>query len=573
VAAPVLVLGWVLLCGALPSRATAEAKPIDCAERMARHAGAWRALPPGTATQLKRAIAGGEPELHLWEAQLVCDEIDAVICTRPEGQGSCAHLMLSDPDRGCRGTVAGPYCAVWEEQMAPQELREPILKRLDDRAPRDVWRPVERSASSVDVPGGPTAQEVAAWPMILSLLCLLLLLGLGVLLGRLTEPSLGLRASLPLAMGLLVAWLAPTISTWDLLGAAGLVSGSAWLSGRPDGLSNGTWAKVVGVLVISALILEGLVRLWLPTPPQSPPPQQARLVFSPEAREEACRALFPTDYPGVMPRSLGSDRTVLHLGDSMVYGTGVEPSDRFTSLLSRRSKDAEHLNAGFPGTGPDHHLAVLRAWLPALKPDAVVLYLYPGNDLLDLDRSYACCDHGPLQDSAFESRCETPSWAFPFRALLARSPAPYPLRASSAHLHLAAHLSAAFSRITASLEPSLGDAAGSKEVESAWSRYGGSLGAIRDVAAEHNVTLTAVLLPTRVALEPGAAPSHATGVADRMLKVARQESLQVLDARPWIAPLARDGSFAHLFGDGVTWDEHLSETGHESFATWLFERL
>ena len=257
----------------------------------------------------------------------------------------------------------------------------------------------------------------------------------------------------------------------------------------------------------------------------------------------------------------------------MVYGTGVGSDDRFTTLLSAKSPDAQHLNAGFPGTGPDHHLTVLRAWLPALKPDAVVLYLYPGNDLLDLDRPYACCDHGPLLGSHFESRCQAPSWAFPFRALLARSPAPYPLRASSAHLHLAAHLSAAFSRVTASLEPSLGDAAGTQEAESAWSRYGGSLAAIRDLTAEHKVTLTAVLLPTRVALEPGAAPSHATGVADRMLTVARQESLQVLDARPWIAPLAQDGSYAHLFGDGVTWDEHLSEAGHESFATWLFERL
>ena len=58
-----------------------------------------------------------------------------------------------------------------------------------------------------------------------------------------------------------------------------------------------------------------------------------------------------------------------------------------------------------------------------------------------------------------------------------------------------------------------------------------------------------------------------------MLKIAQQESLQVLDARPWIAPLAQDGSYAHLFGDGVTWDEHLSQAGHRSLADWLFERL
>ncbi len=543
---------------------------------MAHHVGAWRALPPGTASELKRAIMGGEPELHLWEAQLVCDEIDAVICTREEGQGSCAHLMLSDPDRGCEGSRAGPYCAVWEDQRAPEELRGPILKRLDERAERDVWRPVERSESAAQAPGARATSEAASWPMIASLVVLLLLVWLGALLGRFTQLSLGLglRVSLPLALGLLTAWLAPAISTWDLLGAASILSGAAWLSGRPQGLSRGTCVRLLAALVVSALILEVAVRLLLGSPPQSPPPQQARLVFSPEARESACMALFPADYPGIMAQSTQAhDRVVLHLGDSMVYGTGVEPADRFTSLLSRRSRDAEHLNAGFPGTGPDHHLGVLRAWLPALKPTAVVLYLYPGNDLLDLDRAYACCDHGPLLDSTFESRCETPSWSFPLTALLARSPAPYPLRAASAHLDLAAHLSAAFSRATANLEPSLGDAAGTPEAQEAWGRYAGSLGEIRDLAAKHGVTLTAVLLPTRVALEPGAAPSHAAVVGDRMLEVARQESLQVLDARPWIAPLARDGSYAHLFGDGVTWDEHLSEAGHEALAGWLFERL
>ena len=54
---------------------------------MAQHAGAWRALPPGTATRLKSAIGGGSPSF-LFEANLVCDEIDAVICTRPERRGS-----------------------------------------------------------------------------------------------------------------------------------------------------------------------------------------------------------------------------------------------------------------------------------------------------------------------------------------------------------------------------------------------------------------------------------------------------------------------------------------------------
>ncbi len=572
VAARVAVSMLALTLFAQPE-ARGETEAIDCAERMAQHAGAWRALPPGTATRLKSAISGGEPELHLFEANLVCDEIDAVICTRPEGEGSCAHLLLSDPDRGCQGPVAGPYCVAWEDSLAPAELRQPILDRLKERAPRDVWMPVERSARASSSPDQARA-DAALWPMAVSLLALLILLGLGVALGRWTGAPLAARTGVPLAAGLLLAWFAPTISTWDLLGATALVCGACWLTGRREPLTYGLWARVIGVFLVCVVLLEGAVRLLLPTPPQSPPPQQARLVFTPEARESACRALYPKAYPDALPTMNNTKgRVVVHLGDSMVFGTGVSPGARFTQLLDQKSPDAHHLNAGFPGTGPDHHLSVLRAWLPSAKPDAVILYLYPGNDLVDMDRAYACCDHGPLLGAKLETRCQDPRWSFPMGALLARSPAPYPLRAASSHLHLAAHLSATFSRLTAALEPSLGDAAGTEEAEAAWDRYTGALGAIRDLAAEHQVTLTAVLLPTRVVLEPGAAPSHAQGVGDRMLKIAQQESLQVLDARPWITPLAQDGSYAHLFGDGVTWDEHLSEAGHRSLADWLFERL
>jgi hypothetical protein len=99
------------------------------------------------------------------------------------------------------------------------------------------------------------------------------------------------------------------------------------------------------------------------------------------------------------------------------------------------------------------------------------------------------------------------------------------------------------------------------------------LGAIRDIAQSQHVNLIAVLLPTRVALEPGAAPSHAQSVSDKMAAVVKQESIQLLDARPLFADQGRDGTYAHLFGDGSKWDEHLSVAGHELLAGWLAKRL
>jgi lysophospholipase L1-like esterase len=372
----------------------------------------------------------------------------------------------------------------------------------------------------------------------------------------------------------ILALLWPDISTWDLLGAGFVLSAAAWAAGRGETWTPRTWAQVGAAAAATVLVAELGARLLLAPPAPVPPPQQARLVFSPEARETACLALFPEIYPDAQPqRPEGAKRVVLHLGDSMVLGTGVEPADRFTDRLDRANPETHHLNAGFPGTGPDHHLAVLRAWLHDLRPDAVVLYLYPGNDLVDLDRAYACCDHGPLLDDAFASSCPAPDWAFPPGALLARSPAPYLLRTAASHLAIAAHLNAAFSRVTSTLEPRLGDAAGTPEAEAAWSRYAGVLAAIRELAAQRGVTLTAVLLPTRVALEPGAAPSHAAAVSDRMARVVKQESIQLLDARPLFASQGRDGTYGHLFGDGVSWDEHLSSEGHAAVAGWLQDAL
>jgi hypothetical protein len=194
------------MVAAVPS---ARAEPVDCAARMAEHAGAWRALPPGTATQLRRAISGGEPPLYLWEGALVCDEIDAIVCTQEEGQGTCAHLLLTDPDRGCPGKIAGPYCAIWEEGKAPAELRAPILTRLDDRAPQDVWRSVEKSDTAAREENPGARAEPDLWPMVASVFALLLLIVLGLRLGALPIGPLALRVAAPMALTFACAWLWP----------------------------------------------------------------------------------------------------------------------------------------------------------------------------------------------------------------------------------------------------------------------------------------------------------------------------------------------------------------------------
>ena len=78
-------------------------------------------------------------------------------------------------------------------------------------------------------------------------------------------------------------------------------------------------------------------------------------------------------------------RRILFFGDSFVLGAGVPPEQSLPKMLERRlGGAAEVLNLGVYGYGPDQELAAfLRDGAP-LKPDLVLLGLFPGNDFEDL---------------------------------------------------------------------------------------------------------------------------------------------------------------------------------------------
>ena len=77
-------------------------------------------------------------------------------------------------------------------------------------------------------------------------------------------------------------------------------------------------------------------------------------------------------------------RRVLFLGDSMVFGTGIEPgercSDRLEALLG---PEAEVLNSGVGGWGTDQEYLYLCRQGFALQPDVVVLGMCVLNDILN----------------------------------------------------------------------------------------------------------------------------------------------------------------------------------------------
>lgn len=80
-------------------------------------------------------------------------------------------------------------------------------------------------------------------------------------------------------------------------------------------------------------------------------------------------------------------RRVVVLGDSMAWGWGIAPGERFGDLLDERlGPEVEVLNLGVPGYGTDQELWVLETVGLAYEPD-VVLLGFVLNDVIDARRT------------------------------------------------------------------------------------------------------------------------------------------------------------------------------------------
>lgn len=92
------------------------------------------------------------------------------------------------------------------------------------------------------------------------------------------------------------------------------------------------------------------------------------------------------DLPGDRPR-------MLVLGDSFVFGYGVEAEEAFPALLEsallQRGDNVEVVNAATAGYGTVNEVAWLKHYGLPLEPDFVVLGVFLGNDLRDNGRSLA----------------------------------------------------------------------------------------------------------------------------------------------------------------------------------------
>lgn len=119
---------------------------------------------------------------------------------------------------------------------------------------------------------------------------------------------------------------------------------------------------------------------------------------------------------------------VLVVGDSQVFGLGVNDEETFSAVLAKELGQSV-ANAGVPTYGPGEYTALVASLAPELKPKTVVYVLNVANDLFELERPNR--DRHVIWDgwAVRKEMAPTSVTAFPFRAwLMSQSHAVYAAR-------------------------------------------------------------------------------------------------------------------------------------------------
>ncbi len=133
-------------------------------------------------------------------------------------------------------------------------------------------------------------------------------------------------------------------------------------------------------LLVAFCIAEAMFRLFNIRP--SPPPQSAAVdYFAVDNTLNAWGLREPWDSPPEDDRRL----RIVFLGDSIVYGDGVEREEAFCFLIEGmlsplRPEGVRTINMGYWGTAPAWQLDKFLALRDLIRPDVVVHVVYP-NDL------------------------------------------------------------------------------------------------------------------------------------------------------------------------------------------------
>jgi hypothetical protein len=239
----------------------------------------------------------------------------------------------------------------------------------------------------------------------------------------------------------------------------------------------------------------------------------------PRELDGGCKARYrPAGKRAGRFRDVASTGAVVHLGDSLTFGSGVGETEAFPALLDERATGARHVNFGVWAVGTDFEYLLMEKILAEQTPAMVVLHVYAGNDISDIDRPYECCDGGPLltyETGVPRARCSTPRWGISLASRAGRSPPPFPLRVATAYSYAARHAAARFSRLVFRFDapPNFIGVEGEAS-EEGWEHFTAILARMRDELRRRGIPFVVDILPSRWALDstiPPEAPSYRSG--------------------------------------------------------------
>jgi hypothetical protein len=183
---------------------------------------------------------------------------------------------------------------------------------------------------------------------------------------------------------------------WTFVGVCvGLLAGSIWLGPRWGGrLTPRTSRRLdFGVFAACALVVlaEATLRLGavlIPVPLLETGRSTASVFATYRKKPGEMHLGFASDERGFNDRlvRVPGDRLVASIGDSFSFGLVPRPY-HYTSVAEALLDNVELYNAGVIAAGPPEYLELLERDVLPLRPDAIVLALFVGNDIDEADRS------------------------------------------------------------------------------------------------------------------------------------------------------------------------------------------
>ena len=345
------------------------------------------------------------------------------------------------------------------------------------------------------------------------------------------------------------------------------------------------WLVSLASLTAGLLLLEVAARFVLPPPPviewhelsllnhNSPRPDGLPVgagdllidcALHAEVGEETARCLRLGPPPKDRP-------WVLHLGDSMLFGSGVAPESALPAQLAKLRPEVAQLNAGVPGTSIDVELALLQRVLRLGRPAMVVLYAMPGNDADEVATPAESCNAQPpvklVGQAAHETpelRCPRAVWApRPWYAAFLHSRLPLPIAALTNASWLARHLE--WLHRLAIEAPR----AHEREPPPDAKQYGRYFHALVTLLRDEGIPLRVVVMPLRRSQY-----IRFTDARRRQLQaVLRVEGVPIIDTQTPADQLVQRQGEAALYVDEPPGDIHLNAHGLAQLAEYLGPQL